>query len=176
VWRWFTERVTEIPDVRWGSADSVLSRTAARFASTKPGSWLVRTMMPLDRKVLVRTDGRRTVLGPIGAPTLLLETIGRKSGQARVSPLLYARDGESVIVVGSNFGQEHHPAWTGNLLANPDAVVVAGGRRIPVRAMLLEGEESEAAYQKMVEVASTYAAYRRRTDRQIRVFRLVPTA
>jgi deazaflavin-dependent oxidoreductase (nitroreductase family) len=166
--------VTEIPDVRWGSADSVLSRGAARFASTKPGSWLVRTMMPLDRRVLVRTNGRRTVLGPIGAPTILLETVGRKSGQPRVSPLLFARDGASVIVVGSNFGQEHHPAWTANLLAEPRAVVVAGGQRIPVRATLLAADEAEAAYQKMVQVASTYAAYRGRTDRQIRVFRLTP--
>jgi deazaflavin-dependent oxidoreductase (nitroreductase family) len=165
----------EIPDVRWGSADSILSRAAARFASTKPGSWLVRTAMPLDRRVLIRSNGRRTVLGPIGAPALLLETVGRKSGQPRVSPLLFARDGATVIVVGSNFGQAHHPAWTGNLLAEPRAVVVAGGQRIPVTATHLEGEEAEAAYQKMVAVASTYAAYRGRTDRQIRVFRLTPT-
>jgi deazaflavin-dependent oxidoreductase (nitroreductase family) len=171
-----TDPVTEIPDVRWGSPDSALSRWADRFASTKPGSWLVRTMMPLDRRVLVRTGGRRTVLGPIGAPALLLETVGRKSGQTRVSPLLFARDGNSVIVVGSNFGQAHHPAWTANLIAHPDAVAVAGGRRIPVRATLLDGDEAEAAYQKMVAVASTYAAYRGRTDRQIRVFRLTPTS
>jgi deazaflavin-dependent oxidoreductase (nitroreductase family) len=168
--------MTEIPDVRWGSADSALSRFAARFASTKPGSWLVRTMMPLDRRILIRTGGRRTMLGPIGAPTLLLETIGRKSGQPRVSPLLFARDGSSVIVVGSNFGQAHHPAWTGNLIADPDAVAVAGGNRIAVRAALLEGDEAEAAYQEMVAVASTYASYRGRTDRHIRVFRLTPTS
>ena len=168
--------MTEIPDVRWGRQDSAASRAAARFASTKPGSWLVRTMMPVDRRVLVRTNGRRTVLGPIGAPILLLETIGRKSGQARVSPLLYARDGDAVIVVGSNFGQAHHPAWTGNLMARPDAVVVVGGQRIAVRATLLGGDDAEAAYRKMVEVASTYAAYRNRTDREIRVFRLVPQA
>jgi deazaflavin-dependent oxidoreductase (nitroreductase family) len=168
--------MTEIPDLRWGSSDGVLSRWAARFASTRPGSWLVRTMTPVDRRVLIRSNGRRTLLGPIGAPTLLLETIGRKSGQPRVSPLLFARDGSAVIVVGSNFGQEHHPAWTGNLIAHPEAVILIGGQRIPVRATLLEGEDAEAAYQKMVEVASTYAAYRGRTDRQIRVFRLTPTS
>jgi deazaflavin-dependent oxidoreductase (nitroreductase family) len=132
-------------------------------------------MTPVDRRVLIRSNGRRTMLGPIGAPTLLLETVGRKSGQPRISPLLFARDGSSVIVVGSNFGQQHHPAWTGNLLAHPDAVVVTGGQRIPVRATLLEGDEAEAAYQKMVDIAVTYAAYRGRTDRQIRVFRLTPT-
>lgn len=130
--------------------------------------------MPLDRKVLIRTNGRRTLLGPIGAPTMLLETIGRKSGQPRLSPLLFARDGDSVIVVGSNFGQEQHPAWTGNLIAQPDAVVIAGGARVPVTATLLEGEEAETAYRAMIEVTSVYAEYRNRTDRPIRVFRLTP--
>ena len=132
-------------------------------------------MMPLDRTVLIRTEGRRTVLGPIGAPMLLLETVGRKSGQVRVSPLLFAKDGGDVIVVGSNFGQQHHPAWTGNLLAEPSATIVVRGLRIPVTATLLEGAEADAAYQRMVEVTSVYAAYKGRTDRAIRVFRLTPT-
>jgi deazaflavin-dependent oxidoreductase (nitroreductase family) len=130
--------------------------------------------MPVDRKLLVRSNGRRTLLGPIGAPIMLLETTGRKNGRTRVSPLLFARDGDSVVVVGSNFGQAHHPAWTGNLLAHPHGVAVVRGQRIPVTAALLEGDEAEAAYQQMVEIAHTYSAYRGRTDRQIRVFRLTP--
>lgn len=167
--------MTPIPDARWGSSDTVLARYGARFASTRPGSWTIRTLMPLDRRLLIRSNGRRTVLGPIGAPVMLLETTGRKSGQPRVSPLLFARDGAAVVVVGSNFGQQHHPAWTANLIADPRAVAVVGGQRIPVTATLLSGEEAEAAYQRMVDVASTYATYRGRTDRRIRVFRLTPT-
>jgi len=166
--------MVEIPDEIWGSRDSALSKGATRFASTKFGSWVVRSMMPLDRKVLIRSQGRRTVLGPIGAPMLLIETVGRKSGQVRVSPLLFARDGESAIVVGSNFGQQHHPAWTGNLLADPTATIVVRGKRIPVTAELLDGAAAEAAYQKMVDIAGAYAAYKGRTDRNIRVFRLTP--
>ena len=168
--------MTQIPDVRWGSNEGVLARLATRLASTRPGSWMVRTAMPLDRKVLIRSNGRRTLLGPIGAPMLLLETTGRKSGQPRLSPLLFARDGDGVIVVGSNFGQAHHPAWTGNLLAAPPATVIVAGERIPVTAVLLHGVEAEAAYRKMVDLTTVYAAYRNRTDREIRVFRLVPQA
>ncbi|GAC1571058.1 MAG: nitroreductase/quinone reductase family protein [Candidatus Dormibacteria bacterium] len=163
-----------IPDSRWGKQDGLFAKIGTAVASTKLGSRAIRAVMPLDRKVLLRTDGRRTVLGPLGAPTMLLETIGRKSGQPRLSPLLFARDGDSIIVVGSNFGQEHHPAWTGNLIAHPEAVVIAGGARVPVGATLLEGEAAEAAYQSMVEVTSVYAEYRHRTDRAIRVFRLTP--
>ncbi len=164
-----------IPDYRWGRDDSLVSRLGTRFAATKPGSWTIRKLMPLDRKLLLRTRGRRTLLGPIGAPTLLLETIGRKSGQPRISPLLFARDGDAVIVVGSNFGQEHHPAWTGNLIAHPRAKVVAGGAEVPVVGELLSGADADAGWQKMVDVTRVYAAYKTRTDREIRVFRLTPT-
>jgi len=166
-----------IPDYRWGKQDSWASRVAERFAATKAGSWTVRTLMPLDRKLLLRTRGRRTILGPVGAPTLLLETTGRKSGLPRVSPLLYTRDdGDAVIVVGSNFGQEHHPAWTGNLIAHPHARVISGGAEVSVVAELLTGEDATAGWQKMVENVSVYAVYKTRTDRDIRVFRLTPTA
>jgi deazaflavin-dependent oxidoreductase (nitroreductase family) len=77
--------------------------------------------------------------------------------------------------VGSNSGQAHHPAWTANLIADPHAVVTAAGQRIPVTATLLGGADAEAAYQKMVEITTVYSAYRGRTDRTIRVFRLTPT-
>lgn len=167
--------MTSFPDVRWGSEQSRLRTPAIRLASTGFGSWLIRTMTPLDRRLLLRTDGRFTMLGPIGAPTLLLETVGARTGQPRVTPLLFTRDGERLIVVGSNFGQAAHPAWTGNLLKTPDATVIMGGQRIAVRAQLLAGEEAEAGYRRMVELAAAYAVYRGRTDRPIRVFALTRT-
>jgi deazaflavin-dependent oxidoreductase (nitroreductase family) len=173
---WLNARVTDIPDARWGNDASVLARAGRAFAATKPGSWTIRKLTPLDRKIMVRTGGRFTALGPIGAPTMLLETTGRKSGAKRLSPLLFARDGDSIIVVGSNFGQDHHPAWTGNLLAHPQATVKIGGKDIPVTTQLLEGAEAEQAYQKMNEVANVYSVYRGRTARAIRVFRLTPTS
>lgn len=165
--------MTAIPDYRWGNS-RILNKGAVALASTKPGSWAIRKLMPLDRKVMLRTNGRRSILGPVGVQSLLLETIGRKSGQTRISPLLFARDGESVIVVGSNFGQEHHPAWTSNLIAQPDVRVISGGVEVPVRAELLTGDEAEAGWQAMVASASVYAVYKTRTAREIRVFRLTP--
>lgn len=172
---WLNARVTEIPEARWGKDDSLLGRGAKAFGATKVGSWTIRKLMPLDRKVMMKTGGRFSALGPIGVPMMLLETTGRKSGAKRLSPLLFARDGSSIIVVGSNFGQAHHPAWTGNLIADPSGVVIAGGKRIPVTAELLAGEAAEEAYRKMIEVANVYSVYRGRTARAIRVFRLTPT-
>jgi deazaflavin-dependent oxidoreductase (nitroreductase family) len=142
------------------------------LSCTRPGSWMIRTLAPVDRRLLQRWRGKYTILGPLGAPLLLLTTTGRKSGQPRTAPLLYARDGDDLIVVGSNFGQEHHPAWSGNLLANPRAVVTIGGQAVPVEAAPLDSDEAERAYGRMVEETRTYAEYRSRTDRVIRVFRL----
>lgn len=170
--------VSAFPDRRWGRQDSRLRELAVRLSCTRIGSDLVRWATPLDRAVLQRSHGRFTLLGPIAAPVLLLTTTGARSGQPRTTPLLYGRAAgrDALIVVGSNFGRAHHPAWTGNLLAHPRAVVHIGGTAVPVEAELLTGPDADEAYRTMVEVARTYDEYRSRTDRAIRVFRLAPAA
>jgi deazaflavin-dependent oxidoreductase (nitroreductase family) len=162
----------DLPRRPLGLRDLTAAPADDRVSCTRPGSWLIRLLTPLDRRLLERSGGRYTVLGPLGAPVLLLTTTGARSGQQRTTPLLYAREGDSLVVVGSNFGQDRHPAWTGNLLADPRAVVTIGGQEVPVTATLLAGAQAESAYARMVEVARTYAEYRSRTDRGIRVFRL----
>jgi F420H(2)-dependent quinone reductase len=91
------------------------------------GSWVIRKLTPLDHRVLRRSRGRYTLLGPIGLPLLLLSTTGRKTGQRRETPLVYMRDVDRLFVIGSNFGQSHHPSWSSNLLADPKAWVTIGG-------------------------------------------------
>jgi deazaflavin-dependent oxidoreductase (nitroreductase family) len=83
--------------------------------------------------------------------------------------------GGSFLVLGSNFGRDSHPAWTGNLLATPAASVSYGARDIAVRATLLEGAAREEAWDSALRVWPTFAAYQSRIDRTIRVFRLSPT-
>ncbi|MFD4428926.1 nitroreductase family deazaflavin-dependent oxidoreductase [Nocardia sp. NPDC058497] len=163
---------SQFPDRQWGSRTNLLSRAANRFAATKPGSWLIRTVTPLDRALLERTDAKYTVLGPIGAPVILLTTTGRKSGVARTQPLLYVHDGDTLYVVGSNFGQDHHPAWTGNLLADPSATVAIAGERIPVAATPVPDADKDALFARFIEITGAYAAYRERTTRNLRMFAL----
>jgi deazaflavin-dependent oxidoreductase (nitroreductase family) len=74
--------------------------------------------------------------------------------------------------VGSNFGQTRHPAWSSNLLADPNGWVTMGGEKIPVVARRLTGPEGERVFNNFADYASNYAAYRDRTDRDIRVFEL----
>jgi deazaflavin-dependent oxidoreductase (nitroreductase family) len=163
---------TPFPQRQWGSPDNSLARVADRFAGTKVGSWVVRALTPLDRRVLERTDARYTVLGPIGAPVILLTTTGRRSGRPRTQPLLCVHDGTTLYVIGSNFGGTRHPAWTANLLADPAATVSIAGERIPVTATRIEGAAAESVFERFVEITGAYAAYRKRTDRELRIFAL----
>ena len=144
-----------------------------------PKPWFVRiarTLVPADRFLARITRGRFVALGLREVPSLLLTTTGRVSGQPRRNPLVYAPDGDSFVVIGSNWGQRHHPAWTANLLANPAAVVTVGGVDIAVRARLVTGAERERLMRKLWAIWPGYAAYEQRAGgRELRVFRLERT-
>ncbi len=110
---------------------------------------LLRIRARVER-ALVRHTGysllSRHVTRRIGVPyvpTLLLVSVGRRSGELRESPLFYFEDGEDYFVVGSIGGSPRHPEWFRNLLADPHAWICVRRRRIPVLASLIEGEERE---------------------------------
>lgn len=163
------------PDAHWGRDDvSPLFRPVFWFASSRLGSRVIRSLVPVDRRLLRATKGKYTLFGPGSMPELLLTTIGRKSGKQRVSPLSYVRDDDRALVLGSNFGQESHPAWSGNLLAEPQASVTMGGTEIPVTASLLTGDERDRGLQKFLAYPM-YRSYLSRTDRELRLFALSPS-
>jgi deazaflavin-dependent oxidoreductase (nitroreductase family) len=136
---------------------------------------LGRRLSAVDRRVHRRTHGRWSVLGRHALPTMLITTTGRKSGLPRTQLLLYAVDGGEYIVVGSNWGQAHHPAWSENLIAQPAARVTVGDREFGVHATLAAGAERDRLWQLAQQIWPGYAAYAERADgRQIRIFRLTP--
>ncbi|MFG2943474.1 nitroreductase/quinone reductase family protein [Streptomyces sp. NPDC048282] len=164
------------PELRWGRSGTALSRAAVRLAATRPGTWAMMRGRGLDRRILLRTRGRRTLLGPIGAPLLLLVTTGRRSGRPRTTALVYHRVGHELFVVGSNYGQTHDPLWCANLRALPQAVVIMAGRHTPVRAVEVSGPRKDRLYEDFVQLADVYRAYRGRAGRDIPMFALERTA
>jgi len=102
----------------------------------------------------------------------VLTTTGRKSGQPRKTPLATLPVDGGFLVVGSNFGKEHHPAWTGNLLATPAATVSFKGDAIPVEARLLDADEKKEVWPQLLRIWPTYDRYVERSGRDIRVFKL----
>ncbi len=119
------------------------------------------------------TGGR--LLGRMGrSPILILNTVGRKSGKKRATPLLYVVDGEDFVIIASKGGAPSHPAWYLNLKANPDATVAVGDRKVRVRAEELDGEEKERLWIKMAEMYPTYDDYQKKTKREIPLLVLHP--
>lgn len=123
---------------------------------------------------LYRLSGGRIGGSLAGSPVLLLNTIGRKSGEPRTAPVVYLADGERQVVIGSNAGHRNEPAWSFNLKANPEAEVEIGRKRHPVRARIAEGEERAEFWRKINEQYSGFDDYEARTDREIAVFVLEP--
>lgn len=109
-----------------------------------------------------------------GRPILLLNTIGRKSGQKRTHPLLYLADGENMVIVASAGGAPKHPAWYLNLKANPETTVEVGDREVRVRAEEASPEEKSRLWPGLVRMYGGYAGYQRKTDREIPVVILHP--
>lgn len=137
------------------------------------GDRALRAIGKLNVPVYRATKGR--LMGTVsGSPVLLLTTTGRRSGAARTAPVLYGRAGESLIVIGSNAGNERAPAWSLNLKANPDAEVQVRGERRIVRARVAGEPERSELWRAMNEEYAGFDDYERHTSRDIPVFVLEP--
>src|SRR5437764_7863669 len=79
----------------------------------------------------------------LGVPTLLLRTTGRKTGQTRTAALVYAKDGDSYIVVGSKGGADVSPGWFFNAKTNPEVEVQFGRSRTKAKAEPIEKGDSD---------------------------------
>ena len=120
------------------------------------------------------TDGR--IGGKMGsAPMLLLYSTGRKTGRERCTPLLFGRDSERLILIGSNGGNEVHPAWIHNLRNEGRARVRLGSRTFPVKVSEAKGEERVRLWEMMVDQFAGYEGYESKTTREIPVVILTRT-
>ena len=106
--------------------------------------------------------------GPGLVTTLLLKTVGAKSGADRLSPLIYGEADGAWVVIGSG-GNERHPHWYDNLVASPDVEIKVGSQSLFVRARTATGKERERLWAHMVEVYPPYGSYQASTEREIPV-------
>jgi deazaflavin-dependent oxidoreductase (nitroreductase family) len=105
----------------------------------------------------------------MGMPVLLLDTVGRKSGQRRTNALTYFQQGRAFVVIASVLGEPRDPAWWLNLRASPETTIQVGRERIAVRAREAAGAEREQLWAAVVAQAPDYAEYQRLTERRIPV-------
>ena len=117
----------------------------------------------------IETDGEEGHDWQRGAPTLLLTTIGRRSGDEHIKPLIYQKYGDDYLVVASKGGMPEHPAWYLNLEARPEVTVQVRGDRFKARARTATADEKPAMWKKMTVVWPDYDEYQKKTDREIPV-------
>ncbi|MFW0788369.1 nitroreductase family deazaflavin-dependent oxidoreductase [Gordonia sp. CPCC 205333] len=134
-------------------------------------------VLALHQKLYVASRG---LLGHrlLGIPTLLLTATGRRSGQQRVSALVYGRNGGDYLVVASNGGAPTAPGWSHNLAAHPHASIQVGTRTVEVDASFVyPGEPTFAELWEIVNAANKqrFRGYEKSTTRPIPVVVLTPS-
>jgi len=136
--------------------------------------WLLALITSIHR-FLYRASGGSLGHRAPGYQFLLLGNRGRRSGREYETPLLYVPDGDRFVVVGSNAGDAHDPAWWTNLKANPETWVQVGRERIPVRSRAADATEFEALWPRVVAAYRSFERYRSRAGRPIPLVLLEPT-
>lgn len=153
----------------------IYKRALERFGRSAPGNWFLTRIAPrIDPPLLRISGGRFSSAYPV--QVMLLTTTGAKSGLRRQLPLLYVADGDSLILVASNYGRPGHPAWYRNLKANPTVEVLAGKYRGSFTATeITDPAERAEAWSKALDVYAGYSDYEARAaNRTIPLIRLRP--
>jgi deazaflavin-dependent oxidoreductase (nitroreductase family) len=109
-----------------------------------------------------------------GAPVMVLETVGRRTGIKRATPVLYLRDGDALVILAANAGADRTPAWWLNLREAGVAEVVIGRRRMRVQPRLPSGAERERLWRAFVEMYPQAEHYLRFTERVLPLIALEP--
>jgi deazaflavin-dependent oxidoreductase (nitroreductase family) len=111
-----------------------------------------------------------------GAPMLLLHTVGARSGQPRINPVMYLADGDRYLVFASKAGSDRNPDWYWNLRASPDVTIEIVDETVTVHATELTGAERDEKYRIQSERYPGFAAYQQNTSRTIPVIALTRRA
>lgn len=122
----------------------------------------------------------RTNEGRVGGPfeklpLLLLHTKGAKSGEERVNPLAYMRDGKGYVVFASKGGSPTNPDWYHNVVANPDVTVEVGTETLKARARVATDPERTELWTRQVASVPTFGEYEEKSGRKIPVIVIEPT-
>ena len=144
----------------------LFERVSIPLVSSRGGSWFYVNVAPhLDRGLLRLTGGRWTTAGRgrVG----FLKVRGARSGAERITPLVWTRDGDTVLLVASRGGDVKHPAWYRNVVANPDVRFSIDGNERPYRARTATAEERPRLWELVDRRYPGYSVYQRRSSPRV---------
>jgi deazaflavin-dependent oxidoreductase (nitroreductase family) len=138
--------------------------------------FFARTLYKLDEPILRRTGGKRSLTSWLtGLPIVELTTTGARSGLPRTSPLVGVPDGDRLVLIASNYGQQRNPAWYYNLKSHPRCTIAFRGQHQEMQAYEATGEERQRLWDLDLTVYPTRASYAQWVpDRTIPVMVLAP--
>ncbi len=129
--------------------------------------------MSYNDRVIEEFRANNGVVANFGSSLVLLHTVGARSGEARINPVLAIADGDGWLVIASAAGSPKHPAWYFNLVAQPQIVVETPDGVFDVLATSLEGAEWDAAWATFTSRSSAFEQYRERSEgREFPIVRL----
>jgi deazaflavin-dependent oxidoreductase (nitroreductase family) len=140
-----------------------------------PSDFQLKTMNRIHR-VLLKVSFGKVGWEAMGMPVIELTTIGRKSGQPRMTMLTSPlQEGDKTMIVASRGGDDHHPAWFLNLRDNPNVEAkIGGGPKQKMIATIPDAAERSRLWAKLSAAHKNYADYQANTDREIPVVVLTP--
>lgn len=135
------------------------------------------SMQDFNQQIIEEFRANGGVVGGMfeGSPVLLLHHRGAKSGQERLSPLIYLADDGRYVVFASKGGAPTNPAWYHNLLAHPEVTIEVGAETLRAQAEELTGDERDRLYAEQSSRMKNFAEYERKTTRVIPVIALTPS-
>lgn len=154
-------------------------RLMQRFGSSTGGAWMFSKLLAPSDRVIHRISKGRTSAPEVlaGLPVIMVTTTGRRSGEARTSPLIAVPVGDTLALLGTNFGQTNTPAWVFNLEADPKLTVRFHDRALDLVARSATDDERAAVWRNSAGIYGGYEKYRERIEgRDIRIFVLEPRA
>jgi len=159
-----------------GRADDVLLLQNGMTESRPAEAW---NNINSDVVAQFRSDNGKVSSGMFkGARLLLLTTTGAKTGKERINPLAFTRDGDNYVIIASKGGSPTHPDWYYNVLANPEVRVEvatqSGVDQFAAHALIVKGDERQRLYDAQAAVMPNFAAYQKKTAREMPVIVLEP--
>ncbi|MFI6520118.1 nitroreductase family deazaflavin-dependent oxidoreductase [Spirillospora sp. NPDC050679] len=154
-----------------------MTQQATKHGKREPGTpgafsrWMQQKMNArMSRKV---RRGRGSFMG---MDVLVLNTVGKRSGQRRETPVAWFPDGEDARLVIASGGGSRHPDWYVNLMAHPEQATIElpGRDATPVTPQRLEGSEREEAWQRIAAAQPRIAKYQGKSERAYPIVRLTP--
>jgi deazaflavin-dependent oxidoreductase (nitroreductase family) len=118
----------------------------------------------------LRANDGQAPEGPFaGRQLLILTTTGAKSGQRRETPLVYSRDGDSIVIIASMGGAPRHPGWYHNIVADPLVTIEVNGESLSASARIVDEAERRRLYDAHARLHPSFTEYEAKTTRVIPV-------